>query len=358
MPKKLSTTKRLLSNSTIIFFRSCTEIFLSKLRVYKQIENPPIPTDEFIETVKASSNNDKIDCELLYAVKQNCVAYFITNDIALKRKSSKIGLGNRVLNIDEALEIFKPVKEKSIETPAFIQEDYLRNMEIEDCFFDSLKKDYEGFSIWFTKKQEEGKKAFVVRNDKRKITSFLMLKEEEAEEKDENLLKQLPKVKKLKVSTFKVADNGKRIGEAFIKIIIEKAKQKEIGLIYITVFPKQKRLISILSEYGFKCFTEKLTTNSEGKILKENVYIKDMKDPNYYPNIKYTDQRIFLVPIRPEFNKLLFPESESNSQISFDELNGNITSANAIKKAYICNSNTKQMRELEIYYSFILQDKT
>lgn len=329
------------------------DIFLSKLRVYKQIDDPPIPTKEFIELVKINSDNDKIDCELLYAVKQNCAAYFITNDIALKKKSSKIGLGDRVLNIDEALEKFKSVKEKNIEIPVFIQEDYLRNIEIEDPFFDSLKKDYKGFSDWFASKQEEGKKAFIIRDHNRKITSFLMLKEENTDDKDDTFLKQLPKVKKLKVSTFKVNDNGKRIGETFIKIMVKTAIKKEVRLIYITVFPKQEHLISILSEYGFKFYTQKLTENSSGETLKENVYIKDMEETNFYPNIEYTDQRAFIVPIRPEFNKLLFPESEINPQVSLDELGGNITSANAIKKAYICNSNTKQIRtgDLLFFYS-------
>ena len=88
-------------------------------------------------------------------------------------------------------------------------------------------------------------------------------------------------------------------------------------------------------------------------MLKENVYVKDMDEANYYPNIEYIDQRIFLVPIKPEFNKLLFPESEINPQLTFDDLGGNITSANAIKKAYICNSNTKQIRagDLLFFYS-------
>lgn len=329
------------------------EIFISKLRVYKQIDNPPVPTQEFIDLVKVSSDNDRVDCELLYAVKQNCVSYFITNDIALKKKSAKIGLENRVLNIDEALEQFKPPKKESIETPIFIQEEYLRNIEIKDSFFDSLREDYKGFDNWFERKQVEEKKAFIIRNHEKKITSFLMLKEENEEDDDETFLKKLPKVKRLKVSTFKVEDKGKRIGETFIKLMMRTAKQKNVGIIYVTIFPKQKQLISVLAEYGFKLYTQKTTINSKDEVLKENVYIKDMQDSNYYPNIEYTDQKIFFVPIRPEFNKLLFPESEINPQLCFEDYEGKITSANAIKKAYICNSNTREIRtgDLLFFYS-------
>lgn len=329
------------------------EIFTSKLRIYKQIDDPPIPTKEFIQLVRATSDNDIIDCDLLYSVKQNCVSYFITNDIRLKKKSLKIGLSDRVLNIDEALEKFKPKKEETIEMPVFIKEDYLRNMEIADPFFDSLRDDYEDFDGWFQKKQGEGKKAFIIRNKDRQVTSFLMLKEEAADDDDDTFLKKLPQVKRLKVSTFKVTDKGKRIGETFIKIMMRFAIQKEVGIIYVTIFPKQEQLISVLSEYGFKLYTKKTTKNAKGQYLMENVYVKDMSETNYFPNIEYTDQRVFLVPIRPEFNKLLFPESEINPQLTIDDLGGDITSANAIKKAYICNSNTKQIRagDLLFFYS-------
>ena len=329
------------------------EIFTSKLRIYKQIDDPPIPTKEFIQLVRATSDNDIIDCDLLYSVKQNCVSYFITNDIRLKKKSLKIGLSDRVLNIDEALEKFKPKKEETIEMPVFIKEDYLRNMEIADPFFDSLRDDYENFDGWFQKKQGEGKKAFIIRNNDRQVTSFLMLKEEAADDDDDTFLKKLPQVKRLKVSTFKVTEKGKRIGETFIKIMMRFAIQKEVGIIYVTIFPKQEQLISVLSEYGFKLYTQKTTKNAKGQYLMENVYVKDMSETNYFPNIEYTDQRVFLVPIRPEFNKLLFPESEINPQLTIDDLGGDITSANAIKKAYICNSNTKQIRagDLLFFYS-------
>lgn len=329
------------------------EIFLSKLRVYKMIDDPPKATKEFMELVKVNSINDKIDCELLYAVKQNCVSFFITNDFELKKKSSRIGLGDRVLNIDEALEKFKIIKEKIIETPVFIKEDYLRNVEIDDPFFESLREDYKGFDNWFADKQEKEKKAFIVRNIDRKVTSFLMLKEENENDDDMSFEKKLPKQKRLKVSTFKVDDKGKRIGETFIKLIIKTALKKEIPIIYVTIFPKQKHLITVLSEYGFKFYTTKDTINSKGELLKENVYVKDMKDTNYYPNIEYKNQRIFLVPIQPKYNKLLFPEAEFNQQISFNDYEGIITSANAIKKAYICNANTKMVRtgDILLFYS-------
>ena len=47
--------------------------------------------------------NDLIDNNLLYSVYRNCVSYLITNDEKLKKKSKKIGIDDRVLKIEEAI---------------------------------------------------------------------------------------------------------------------------------------------------------------------------------------------------------------------------------------------------------------
>lgn len=97
------------------------DIFQSKIGIYKKIEDPPLATDEFQMLAGFSNENDKIDNELLYAIKQHCASFLITNDIRLKRKSVKIGMGDKVLGIQEALEYFKE-KTKSInDIPIFIR---------------------------------------------------------------------------------------------------------------------------------------------------------------------------------------------------------------------------------------------
>lgn len=107
------------------------DIFQSKIGIYKKIEDPPLATDEFQMLAGFSNENDKIDNELLYAIKQHCASFLITNDIRLKRKSVKIGMGDKVLGIQEALEYFKE-KPKSInDIPIFIREE-LENISRKD----------------------------------------------------------------------------------------------------------------------------------------------------------------------------------------------------------------------------------
>ena len=109
-------------------------IFLSKIAVYKEIDSPPIPDDEFHNLVGCRNEHDKIDNELLFSVQRNCVSYLITNDYDLKNKSKIVNLNDKVLSIDEALNHFQIIKENEIKKPAFIQEKYLHELDLNDNF--------------------------------------------------------------------------------------------------------------------------------------------------------------------------------------------------------------------------------
>lgn len=139
------------------------KIFYSKIKIYEKIDRPPVATDEFNNFVGCSKlPNDKIDNNLLYSVYKNCVSYLITNDKKLKRKAKKIKIENRVLGIEEAIKLFKPLEEKDIRTPVYIQYEYLYNIELGDEFFDSLKSDYMNFKKWYEKKARTEKKLILL----------------------------------------------------------------------------------------------------------------------------------------------------------------------------------------------------
>lgn len=332
-------------------------IFKSKLGLYNIIENPPKISDEFNLLVGFKNENDKIDNEMLYALKSNCVSYFITNDKELKKKGEKIGLGNRVLSIEEALNKFKEEEKVEIYTPVFIQKEYLYNIQIEDEFFASLRNDYRGFDDWFIKKQREGEQAYITKNDENKVTSFLMIKEEGKNEEYLNFEKPLKPANRIKVSTFKVADTGKKIGECFIKIMVKEAIEKQVDEIYITTFEKQESLIFLLKQYGFNLYTHKETKTSDGKIEKEVILVKNIKDKASYPFVQLDNQNIFIVPVQPQYHKLLFEEAEKELQISIEDTQGMNTSANAIKKAFISNAKRKMMKAGDILLFYASNDK-
>ena len=143
---------------------------------------------------------------------------------------------------------------------------------LEDSFFDSLKNDYAEFSIWFQKKISQDESAFVF-EDNNKIKAFVYLKEEN----EEVLLvdSKLPKERRLKIGTLKLADDiqGQRLGEGAIGVALWQWQRIKVNQVYITVFERHTKLISMLEQFGFN----HLGNNSRG----EKIYIKDKRALSY-----------------------------------------------------------------------------
>ena len=333
------------------------DIFISKLGVYKIIDNTPKVRKEFNKMVGYKNRNDIIDNEMLYSIIRNCVSYFITNDRHLLKKAELIKIKDRVLSIEEAIEKFKQEEKVIIKTPVFIKKEFLYNMNLEDDFFSTLKLDYKDFDNWFIKKQRNGEMAYITRAKDDKITSFLMLKEENESEDYSSFDKPFSSGKRIKVSTFKVSDTGKKIGECFIKIMVNEAIQKNVNDIYITTFEKQESLIYLLRQYGFEFFTYKNTIKSDGTVEKEAVYVKNVKDKSKYPYVQLRNQGIFIFPIIPKYHKLLFEDAEVEYQISIDDTQGKNACANAIKKAFITNANRKNIKSGDIILFYASHNK-
>ena len=52
-------------------------------------------------------------------------------------------------------------------------------IDVKDPFFDTLRKDYQGFEDWFERKAQEGANAFVMHGEDGTLQAFLFLKVEE-----------------------------------------------------------------------------------------------------------------------------------------------------------------------------------
>lgn len=333
------------------------EIILNKVKIYEKLDNPPKATSDFNNNVGCSKiPNDEIDNNILYSVYKDCVHYLITNDNKLKNKAKKINIDDKVLNIDEAINLFKVEEEKEVRTPAFIQLSNLYNIDLENNFFDSLRDDYNGFDKWYKNKSKDGKKAYVSYDENGKIGSFLMLKVEDENEDYSKFKIPFEKGKRLKISTFKVANTGNKIGETYIKIILEEAKKYNLNEIYVTVFKKQQALINLFEEYGFRFKTTKTTQKGDLSYEEELVYVKRMDDETY-PNFEWDNRNVFIVPIKQKYHEMLFPESEIISQISIGDIKGINSYSNSIKKAYICKSPTKQILNGDILLFYASEQK-
>lgn len=95
------------------------------------------------------------------------------------------------------------------------------DIDLNDTFFNSLKEDYPGFESWFEKKSKDNSKAYVqYTNDD--LQAFLYLKNESGEELTD-ITPARPACSRLKVGTFKIDAHNSKLGERFVKKILDTA---------------------------------------------------------------------------------------------------------------------------------------
>lgn len=152
----------------------------------------------------------------------------------------------------------------------------IRDIDLNDTFFDSLRNEYFGFDKWFIKERNKNSFAHVVFKNNH-ISAFMMWKIENDEDYSEFSFK-FEKCTKLKIQTFKVSDVRKGIGTKFLEIINMEAKKNNVSLIYITLFPSYGDLANFLIHNGFIENGFKFTKRPNGKVSQELVFVKKVVD--------------------------------------------------------------------------------
>jgi len=203
------------------------------------------------------------------------------------------------------------------------------DINLNDPFFDSLKKAYREFSDWFERKHEE--KAFIVYDDEDYVQAFLYLKVEHGPVVD--IEPPLMTSKCLKVGTLKINARGTKLGERFVKKIVDTAIFNDVRHCYVTVFQQHEVLIKILTRYGFKQYGVKHTKNGT-----ENVYLKDMTRISGdlltdYPIIDARKSQKWLLAIYPKYHSILFPDSILKTEDA--SIVDDVSFSNSIHKAYL-----------------------
>ncbi|WP_068688963.1 GNAT family N-acetyltransferase [Culturomica massiliensis] len=336
-------------------------IILSKLGKYQKLNNPAVSDQFFQSQLKNNCVNDQCDNEQLYQVYRNFVDLFITQDNGIHTKAQKLGLNNKVLNVQVALEYLKSIFTIVLPTHPVLKGHSIRELEPEfnQSFFDSLREDYNQalFDNWLLKCVIDDRQCYSVRvqND---LIALLIYKVENVGEH------QIPALYEnvLKICTLKVADNafGLKLGELFINKMFEYCINQCINYLYLTVYEKQDHLRKLLNKLGFqeerfinkqgvqelrllKCLDKSKITLKENNILIHPYYF-DGEEINKY-----------VVPIRPEFYGTLFKDGKLRYPTLFDEGIDSLNEiqGNTIIKAYISNSRitSLKMGDLLLFYS-------
>lgn len=310
--------------------------FQIKLDSYEQIEIPsPLQAEVKAVSEKIDVNeNDKNDTQLLNEVFVGRVDILITEDKKIRKKAKELGIDDKVFTIDSFLEkTFAEHPDLVNYKVLNVQKLKFGRINLNDDFFTSLKEDYAGFDKWFIKKFDE--EAYITINSNNGLLlSFLYLKVEDTDENYIDITPSFASKRRLKVGTFKVINNGFRLGERFMKIIFDNALKNKVDEIYVTIFDKrdeQKRLIDLLEQWGFIFW---------GTKNNELVYIRDFSKKVNENNLKQTypyisqNKDCFIVPIYPDYHTELLPDSILNTE-SPEEFIEDFPHRNGINKVYV-----------------------
>ncbi len=330
---------------------------ISTYPVYSDYVNPE-QDNTFITAVGASQNShDIVDNFLLYSIYRDAFDFLLTEDRDIHSKARLVGVSDRVLDIDEAVEYLRSlILEEKLPLPVSIEYVPVSNLDLNDPIFCSLKNEYKDFNQWWSKISREGRKAWVYRKDNH-LAAILILK---IENEAIDATPPLPKSNRLKICTFKVSDTGKKIGELFIKISIEYAAKNNIDELYLTHYTGENDyLVYLIESFGFMKTAER---RGEDIFCKRIVPDKALDDPliistRYYPSF-YDGKKVkkFIIPIRPEYYKKLFIYF-GPTQLPLQGIdNGMVIEKNTIRKAYLCHSKTKKLKAGDILLFYRSRD--
>jgi ribosomal protein S18 acetylase RimI-like enzyme len=294
--------------------------------------------------------NDVVDATLLHALKIGVADFLITEDTGLhdraRRHSAEIS--RRVLYVADATSLLRTTYEP-IDVPLrFVEEVDANSIPVTDAIFDSLRDGYPEFDDWWRDKcVREQRKCWVV-TDEGEIAGLVVRKEETASNTDAKS----PGRRFLKVSTFKVRpeSRGVKLGELLLKQVLWFAQKNGFDVAYLTTFPTQTALISLIEYYGFNethsspkgelMFERRFSNEAVEADANDNLF--DLARLNY-PRFCATQQvQAYGVPIKEAFHDALFPELRDDSQPQLFEAgslgDGPRTPGNTIRKVYLCRA--------------------
>ncbi len=323
--------------------RKIREIIFDK---YLSLTNPPIVSSVLEKKLGPvlKNTNDWVDYNLIAALDSDAVDYLITEDQKILKKVELLGLKHRVASITEAITIIRDLLDVCPSPPPAVKEIQPYNIDEGDTIWDSMRKDYyPQFDDWLRKcKREHRTTRIIPMTGSMEYGAVSIVKKES--HVDFGIKGNI-----LKICCFKVSEkcNGFRFGELLLKTVLEFADTNNYEWLYVEIFEKYERLINLFQDFGFQK-TNLKTSRGEIRLIKPFVYkeedVKDL-DPLTFNRIygpfvvKVDGVSVYIVPIKPEYHRILFPECET--QLVF--LPGSHPFGNSIRKAYLCNSRIRSI---------------
>jgi ribosomal protein S18 acetylase RimI-like enzyme len=326
------------------------------------------------ETGSALRPNDENDIRILAAVSANAVDFLITEDLGLHRRARRANLADRVLTVADALKFVAQKFDPSEVILPFIREVKAYEIDRNADIFESLREDYDGFDHWFEHKCARQHRDCWIVEIGTEIAGLLIPKEESPVDTDATLHGN----KILKICTFKMQPEyrGEKFGEQLLKKVLWHAQSNKYDVVYLTAFEKQTALISLLEKFGFK----KTHTNGAGEAVFEKAMLYSVVETDEEISVLDLDRLIyprifdghsvrkFIVPIRPNYHKILFPEiayaaplplfgGSRREDLISSTGRADRTPGNTIRKVYLCRSPNTNLRPGDIILFYQSKDE-
>ncbi len=285
--------------------------------------------------------NDWVDGHLVQALECQAVDGLVTADQRLTRKATRTVGSERVFSVADAIAYIESQLDVIGSTPPAVQACRAYELDMTDPFWESFRADYENFDEWMQKCCREHRQCWVVRaDDSAHLAAVAIVKHETAEPRGS---------KTLKLCSFKVAEtfSGRRLGELLLKAVFAFASSNRFDSLFVTAWPKHQQLISVMLDFGFAEDAEQRPTG-ERQLTKKLLWgIADARQQSALDyHVRYgpycldvLGARVYLVPIQPRYHAMLFPELQSQGSL----FPGREGYANAIRKAYLCQTPTRSI---------------
>lgn len=296
-------------------------------------------------------NHDYVDHLMLSAVVANAVHFLVTDDGDIIKKASRLGIADRVFTVEDALALLTSLLGRTPQPPPLVEPTKAYDLDAADPIFDSFREDYATFDAWLVACQQEQRRVWVIREEGG-LAAVCIIKEH-----DDELQLGGPT---LKVSSLKVSETraGRRYGELLLKTIFRYLVENGYEYAFLTVFERHAGLIALLEDFGF-------VRHDPDKVTGERYYVKalrptpgqreEMSALDFHirfgpPAVKLVDDDVFLIPIQPQYHRLLFPDAEPQDAPQQLELDLGVPAreprpfGNALRKAYLCHTNNRQLQ--------------
>ncbi|MGB3482465.1 MAG: GNAT family N-acetyltransferase [Mycobacterium sp.] len=298
--------------------------------------------------VVADSNNHR-DLRILAALHANAVNFLVTDDAGLGRRAKRVGLGDRVLTLADAVAMLEAFEPTVVEPPPKVTPVESYALDLDQDIFASIRDDYEGFDTWIDKVRGDSpnRECFIICEEDGTYAAVAILKtDESASECPYGLPQPITKI-----STFKVEPDfrGHRYGELLLKAVLRSHREHRVGSAYVEVWEHHQRLIDFMGMFGYF----EAGKSARGEIMLAKHYQpRDTSLPPLDFHIAYGPPAVsgrasvFVIPIIGRWHDQLFPECiPEDEQLMIPGLDGATHPwGNALRKAYLCNSTTKQVQ--------------